>query len=233
MIAPTGHVVVVSPHLDDAVLSLGAAIAQAVRAGAQVEVLTVFAGDPDSTTPAGRWDAWARFGTEGAASRALREEDRKACAIIGATPVWLRFGDKQYGRNRDEAAVYDAVLAALDGRDAVLLPGYPLAHGDHRFLSELLVRRGIPYRHVGLYMEQPYAVAAGGEQAAPEIPACLRDLLPMSPSFEPVRTGARDRVAKWRALRKYRSQLPLLKSVVRSRTRVRAGHESVAWLPGR
>ena len=39
-----GRLVVVSPHLDDAVLSLGATLAHAVESGATVEVLTVFAG---------------------------------------------------------------------------------------------------------------------------------------------------------------------------------------------
>ncbi|MDP9436492.1 MAG: PIG-L family deacetylase, partial [Actinomycetota bacterium] len=43
-----GRVAVVSPHLDDAVFSLGASIRGAVRRGTRVEVLTVLAGLPDS-----------------------------------------------------------------------------------------------------------------------------------------------------------------------------------------
>ena len=68
-----GDVVVVSPHLDDAALSLGAAIARARRIGAaRVVVLTVFAGNPESDLPAGGWDSRAGFATEGEASRARR-----------------------------------------------------------------------------------------------------------------------------------------------------------------
>ena len=47
---------VVSPHSDDAVLSLGATIASWVGRGAVVELLTVLALDPESEAPAGGWD---------------------------------------------------------------------------------------------------------------------------------------------------------------------------------
>src|SRR5213080_853986 len=93
-----GRVVVVSPHLDDAVLSLGAALARAARRGGAVTVLTVLAGDPASETPAGEWDSQAGFATAGEAARARREEDRRACALLGVEPVWLPFSDHQYDR---------------------------------------------------------------------------------------------------------------------------------------
>ena len=47
------RLVVISPHLDDAVMSVGGTIARAVRAGVKVEVLTVFGYVPLSETPAG------------------------------------------------------------------------------------------------------------------------------------------------------------------------------------
>ena len=55
---------VVSPHSDDAVLSLGAAITSWVRGGAVVELLTVLALDPESPAAAGGWDGRAGFATE-------------------------------------------------------------------------------------------------------------------------------------------------------------------------
>ena len=70
--APGHRIVVVSPHLDDGVLSLGAAIASWARAGATVELLTVLACDPDSEAPAGGWDRRGGFATEGDSARALR-----------------------------------------------------------------------------------------------------------------------------------------------------------------
>ena len=88
-----GDVAVLSPHLDDAILSLGAAIS---GARGDVRVVTVFAGDPDSTLAAGEWDSRAGFRTVGEAARARREEDALACADVGARPVWLPFVDDQY-----------------------------------------------------------------------------------------------------------------------------------------
>ena len=38
---------------------------------------------------AGGWDRRGGFATEGESARARREEDRRACAVLGATPVWL------------------------------------------------------------------------------------------------------------------------------------------------
>ena len=70
----TGRLVVVSPHLDDAVLSLGATMASAARNGAHVTVLTVFACDPQSSAPAEWWDRAGGFRTLGEAACARREE---------------------------------------------------------------------------------------------------------------------------------------------------------------
>jgi hypothetical protein len=47
------RIVVVSGHLDDAVLSLGSTVTHAVQAGAKVEILTVFSDSPASQAQAG------------------------------------------------------------------------------------------------------------------------------------------------------------------------------------
>jgi LmbE family N-acetylglucosaminyl deacetylase len=94
-----GQLVVVSPHLDDAVLSLGAAIASWTRLGRAVTVLTVLACDPSSPARAGGWDRRAGFATEGEAARVRREEDEEACTLLGAAPRWLPFGSSDYERH--------------------------------------------------------------------------------------------------------------------------------------
>ena len=190
---PGERIVVVSPHLDDGVLSLGASIASCKRAGATVELLTVFACDPDSGSPAGGWDRRGGFSTEGESARARREEDRLACAAIGAAPVWLPFGSVDYERHGDEADVRRAVREAVDGAALALLPGFPLSHPDHAWLAQTLAGEPLAGQ-VGGYAEQPYTHRAGGAPTA----------------FERVPTRFPDRLAKWRAIRRYRSQLPLL-----------------------
>lgn len=186
-----GTIVVLSPHSDDGVLSLGASMARWARSGGEVELLTVFALDPESSAPAGGWDRRAGFLTEGAAANARREEDRVACAILGVTPRWLPFGSVDFDRHGDEDDVWEAMRPALERAVLVLVPGSPLTHPDHAFLNRLAVERLTPSL-VAQYAEQPYTSRT------------------TSLPFEPVAVGPRDRVAKWRAVLAYRSQLPLL-----------------------
>jgi LmbE family N-acetylglucosaminyl deacetylase len=233
-----GRLVVISPHLDDAVLSLGAAIASWVRLGHAVTVLTVLACDPGSPARAGGWDRRAGFATEGEAARARREEDEAACALLGASPQWLPFGSLDYERHGPDEQIRAAVVSELVGTQAVLLPGSPLAHPDHLWLTTLLTADRLPCPRVGLYAEQPYSARRKSFElrAAPEwLSARLG-----SPMFEDVSASTRDRLAKFRAARRYRSQLGLLGLSGRASTsvfglvwaRAQAGREAVAWARG-
>jgi len=213
------RIVVVSPHLDDGVLSLGASMASWVRRGAAVELLTVLGCDPASQAPAGGWDARGGFATEGESASARREEDRQACAVLGAAPVWLPYGSGDYELHGAEADVRDAVLRALEGADSVLVPGFPLSHPDHAWLAELLAGALGPWR-VGRYAEQPYTRRAAAD--------------PGGAGFARAPVRLDDRVAKWRAIRCYASQLPLLAmrgSLRRGPHRYAAAREWIAWGP--
>lgn len=231
-----GPVAVLSPHLDDAVLSLGAAIAGAAAAGASVRVVTVLAGDPASARPAGPWDRAAGFRTAGEAARARREEDRRACEIVGAEPVWLPFGDVEYGRGAGDDEIWDAVARATSGARLLLVPGSPLVHPDHRWLATLALKRVAG--PLGLYAEQPYTMSRR-RRGGPRLPESLAALLPgPPPSWSPLPAGRPERRAKRRALRAYRSQLPLLSRrpflVWRiAHDEARRGGESVAWVSSR
>ena len=228
--APGHRIVVVSPHLDDGVLSLGASIASWARAGATVALLTVLACDPDSEATAGGWDRRGGFATEGQSARARREEDRRACAVIGATPMWLPFGSVDYERHGDEEDVRRAVEDAVAGADVVLLPGFPLSHPDHEWLVRALGAGDVAARgRLGLYAEQPYTRREGRE---PQVTAWVTGVVGGPSVFAPVRARLRDRIAKWRAIRHYRSQLPLLgmrRSVRRGAHRYALAPEWVAW----
>ena len=224
--------VVVSPHLDDAALSLGARIADATRRGTRVEVLTVFGCDPESGAPTKGWDARAGFATEGEAARARREEDALACADLGATPIWLPFGSVDYERHGDEAEIQRRVAEASAGADEVLLPGAPLTHPDHAWLVRTLVGSDLSCGRLGLYAEQPYAWRS---EHAVEV----RDWLAVPVELVRFRVGARAWLAKRRAILRYRSQLPLLALREGPRLGVerllwsdaRAGGEALASLP--
>ena len=211
-----GQVVVVSPHLDDGVFSLGAAIACAARTGADVTILTVLAGDPASAIPAGDWDRRAGFETAGQAARTRRVEDARASELLGAKPIWLPFSDNQYPRGGSDTAVRAAVVEAA-GDAQVILPGFPLVHEDHLWLRRLL-DGAFPEHRTLIYAEQPYAAASGQERAAPL-------------TWRPLRASLRDRKRKVQACRAYHSQLRLLGDRVVSnimRYEMRVGGETVA-----
>lgn len=224
---PPPRIVVVSPHLDDGVLSLGASMASWSRAGTRVELLTVLACDPESTAAAGGWDRRGGFATEGESARARRDEDRRACALLGATPVWLPFGSVDYDRHGDEDGVRRAVAAAAAGASTLLLPGFPLSHPDHDWLVRTLATE-LDAPRTALYAEQPYTRRAGVEPSLTDRPAETFG----GRAFAPVATGVRDRLAKWRAIRCYRSQLPLLAmrgGLRRGPLRSALAPEWVAW----
>jgi LmbE family N-acetylglucosaminyl deacetylase len=196
----SGRVVVVSPHLDDAVLSLGATIARSTRGGTAVTVLTVFGGDPASTAPPNGWDRRGGFETAGEAASRRREENREACAIVGAEPVALPFVGGGYGAPREPDEVRQAVARAAEAADALLVPGFPLTNDDHRWLHTVLLDRRVPCDRLVLYAEQPYRYAVRRQRPRPEAPH----------SWQPTEARLADMFAKRRAILAYRSQLPLL-----------------------
>ena len=241
MQALSGDVFVVSPHLDDAVLSLGASIAWASRSALRVTVLTVFAGDPKSRAHAGGWDRRAGFATEGEAAMARRLEDQEACRVLGAQASWLSFSEADYVGIRDEEEVWSAVSGAVADASAVLVPGFPLTNPDHAWLSKLLIERGLPGRQIGLYAEQPYRHWVRGERARLEPPAfLLRSRADVSRWTRRAGNVLHLRT-KRRAILTYRSQLPLLGLAQDGCKRLnrmllhetlRRG-EAIMWLPGR
>ena len=199
----SGTLVALSPHLDDAVFSIGAFLHLEARRGTGVRVVTVFANDPAATGPAGSWDAMCGFASAGAAARARRTEDRRACAVIGAEPHWLAYGDESYGRPTDDDDVWRAIQGAVAGCSLLVVPGFPLRQADHAWLAELVLRRRteLPFA-LGFYAEQPYARAA--------LARGQKGLAPSRLEFDRVPTAASDRLTKLRAAAQYRSQLRAL-----------------------
>jgi LmbE family N-acetylglucosaminyl deacetylase len=217
---------VISPHLDDAALSLGGALAAAARHGVSVVVVTVFAGDPESLAPAGAWDSRCGFQTEGDAARVRRAEDARACDILGARPVWLPFKDESYAMGERPTA--DAIEAAVANADTVFFPGLPLRHPDHALVSSWAGRFASSAR-VGFYLEQPYLIweVVGALRRAPRLRlqarlalASRRARLLQEQAIAAVDddrrcwgaapASAADRRLKRRAVRAYASQFPHL-----------------------
>jgi len=103
-------IIYLSPHLDDAVLSCGGQIAQLVRAGQVVRVVTVFAGDvpADAANSPFVQELHARWGLGDNPPAARRAEDRAALEILGARATHLPFPDCVYRLGRMGAPLYPA-----------------------------------------------------------------------------------------------------------------------------
>jgi LmbE family N-acetylglucosaminyl deacetylase len=142
-----GTTLVVSPHLDDAVLSVGGSMAAWTAAGERVVVATVFTTGPslDEVEPTMR--KWADY-------PARRAEDAEACAVVGAQVRWLGQIERAFRKpfmtglsyfttppDRAGFTALPQVIAALDTLDdldphRILVP---LGIGNHVDHVEALV----------------------------------------------------------------------------------------------
>lgn len=209
------RVVVLSPHLDDAVLSAWNVLVRPT----EVQVVNVCTGAPPPGTPPPRWDriTGADDPVEWMARRV--EEDREALALARRDPVNLGFLDSQYRDGElDAGEVAGGVEPLLDGAAELHAPLGLGGHPDHLAVlaaaRELARGRGL---RLFLYAELPYAVRFGWPHwvtgAAPD-PHCRpevdweRWLGPLDGFGGPevVRLARGEAEAKLRAMRTYRTQ---------------------------
>jgi LmbE family N-acetylglucosaminyl deacetylase len=174
--------IVLSPHLDDAVLSCGGQIVMQTFDGQSVLVVTIMAGDPpvaDLSLYAQQLHARWEITTEAAARR--REEDQSACRVLRADYLhWAipdciyrydqRTGETYYNSDQDIFGPVHAKEKHLQDKLAekmANLPGYgrilaPLSVGNHvdhqltRLAAESCFRNELIY-----YEEFPYSAKAG------------------------------------------------------------------------
>lgn len=159
--------VILSPHFDDAVFSLGGLIASAAE---RAIVLTVFAGIP-ADGAAGRWDRRSGFKSGVEAMHARARENDAALAILGVPRsgiVNLDFLDRQYREDRSPGPglrleIGDAVrqvLRSYAGPVNLFAPGSGW-HPDHRLVTESVIEpwkaHELPGADLFLYQDQPYA----------------------------------------------------------------------------
>ncbi len=201
---PGAHLLVISPHLDDAVLSCG----EVLRANPGANVLTVFGGKPEDDRLSS-FDRW--FSREATHPMILRrQEDHAALARLGSASVHLHFLDSAYGSPLDTRELVRALTRHLAGRalSTVLMP-LGLAHRDHvavrdACLEARTLRAGL--RWVA-YEELPYATENPG--LAAEVRRSLAEDLGLE-LVPIVLTERRARLAKGYALSRYRSQMRAL-----------------------
>lgn len=182
--------IIISPHLDDAVFSLGGFMAQHPDATA---VITVFCGAPaqPASTP---WDRRSGFSDSAQAMRERIIENETALSILGVSPGRIRnllFPDIQYrtlphpavfGHSAfdaaDRAALERALLETVqqlisEHAPAVTAVYVPITqfHPDHRIVRDTGVALRDRLAQIGvtqffMYQDLPYAYFAFLKKAA-------------------------------------------------------------------
>lgn len=216
------RLLVISPHLDDAALSVGATIAHRTLRGYDTEVVTVFSGpNPIRVSPAAsQFHQECGLGNDAMAVR--RHEDAVAMSILGANQHYLPYLDAIYRRERDggwlcqhrrqmfeisaareQALVTDvseglAALAARIRPDLVMTCAGFGGHIDHAVVREATEHWATREHFQFLVWEDlPYMLGGKARIPLPGRPA---------PSKPPPEAWKR----KWKAIRAYSSQISML-----------------------
>lgn len=163
---PPSPLVVISPHLDDAVLSCAGLLA--ARPGSTVvTVYTARAPAPHLLTD---WDRRCGFDSAQAAMTCRLAEDREALGIVGAAGQSLDFLDSQYTATPDEDTPRITerlfhLLASLAPASVVMPLG--LFHSDHVRIGDaaLMIRESLPGPAWFAYEDVPYRQLRGVVQA--------------------------------------------------------------------
>lgn len=145
---------VVSPHLDDAVLSVGQLLANYPTP----VVLTIFAGSPAPGMAASSYDKNCGFGSPEAGMHARWSEDDRALRILGCRPARAPLIDHQYRTGDPTAAVIDIIRQTAQAIGATTILGpLGLNHPDHEIVSRAM-RETADLADLWLYEDIPSRV---------------------------------------------------------------------------
>jgi LmbE family N-acetylglucosaminyl deacetylase len=153
----TGRLLVISPHLDDAVFSCESLL----KFAHDVHVLTVFGGDAPEGAAIAEWDLACGFSPGTNVMEARRLEDARALAQLGAIPVW---GEELQEGYRVEPATQESLTTLIASTIDAVEPSHVLfplglSHHDHLLVADAscTVARKLGLPNSFVYAERPYA----------------------------------------------------------------------------
>jgi len=150
--------VILSPHLDDAVLSCW----HVLTGPGHVTVINVFAGVPASLDRPAWWDRYTGATDSGERVRERIDEDRTALALAGRTAINLDLLDQQYRAADQLVAPLAVQLEPLLGPGArIYAPAAFAEHTDHALVRRAALELWTAGFAVSLYAELPHATAHG------------------------------------------------------------------------
>jgi LmbE family N-acetylglucosaminyl deacetylase len=190
---------VISSHLDDAVLSAG----QFLAGHPDCDVLTVFSGIPmhppyeNGETYISDYDLNCGFETSKDAMVVRRQEDSEACAILNVNPIHTDRLDSQYLDGGDYFKLTKELRDYIEADSYEMIIGpLGLRHPDHIRLADTL--RSLHLPNLYLYEDLPHRVTH---------PELVIERLTEFPGAELTFIGDGDIADKVRALWCYRSQI--------------------------
>jgi len=211
--------VILSPHLDDAVLSCW----HLLCGPGEVSVINVFAGSPPAGSETSWWDRETGAMDSVVRMDERRAEDREAFAIAGRMATDLDFLDDQY--KPDGQSVNDIVARLrelIDPEAVVYAPAALGEHSDHEQVRSAALEMAGAGQPVCLYADFPHAVRHGwpiwingtktDNGVAEEWEQRLTGLGLTGRRADVHHLDAAERERKLRAVSAYRTQIPALRS---------------------
>lgn len=192
------RVLLISPHLDDAVLSAGQFMAG--RRG-DCDVLTVFSGIPMEEGVFTIYDKKCGFNNSKDAMVIRRMEEENALALLNATPSFLNRMDEQYSGGDYKGLEAQLARIIKKGNYEFVLSPLGLRHPDHVKLSDAAVNAAKRAKaDIYLWEDLPHRVTH---------PELVTERLDLLSNYKPELTfiGDGEIADKVRALWCYKSQM--------------------------
>ena len=157
-----GKVLIITPHLGDAVFGCGELLA----ANPGAVVITAFAGIPADSYVVPEWDAACGFSSPRQAVTVRRREDRHALELLDAEPCWLACPESQYRRKvtLDDTVLRLSRAMRRHRADIVALP-LGLLPGDHALTRDAALRLTRGRDCEWLVYDDSLPARAGGDAA--------------------------------------------------------------------
>lgn len=151
-------IAVLSPHLDDAVLSCW----HLLESRDEVTVVNVFSGSPTPGTPAAWWDQITGATDAIERIRERREEDRRALELARRPAVAVDLLDAQYRREElPLAALIERLRTAVPPGALLYAPAAMMHHPDHELVRDAAIELARAGRRLALYADLPHAIEHG------------------------------------------------------------------------
>jgi LmbE family N-acetylglucosaminyl deacetylase len=152
--------VILSPHLDDAVLSCWQILTQP----GDVTVINVFTGVPTGREEPAWWDRYTGAADSGERVRERIEEDRRALSLAGRIPVNLDLLDAQYRGGKPPPSLTGRLMELIEPGALVYAPATFADHADHRLVGAAALALRAQECAVFLYADLPHANVRGWPQ---------------------------------------------------------------------